>query len=71
MLFWRKADLGAVRSGSWKLDITSEGAQLFDLDKDVGESRDLASQLPEQVKVLRSAWDAWEAEVTRSAAAFK
>lgn len=68
MLFWRKGDLGAVRSGSWKLDISGEGVQLFDLARDIGESNDLSGQMPEQVTLLHSAWETWEADVNRSAA---
>ena len=38
----------AVRSGKWKL----KGRELFDLDQDVGETKNLAGDHPEVVKRL-------------------
>ena len=38
----------AVRSGKWKL----KGRELFDLDKDIGETQNLAADNPEIVKRL-------------------
>ena len=42
----------AVRSGKWKL----KGRELFDLDKDIGETQNLAADNPEIVKRLLVVW---------------
>lgn len=66
-LFWRKNQLRAVRSGPWKLCVTSGRAELYNLDDDLGEQRDLAAEKQELVKELLSAWSAWERDVDASA----
>ena len=35
------------------------GAQLYNLEKDLGEKTDLAGQNPAKVKELSAAWDQW------------
>jgi arylsulfatase A-like enzyme len=42
---------------------TAEGAQLFNLADDIGETTDLASSEPEKVKELAGLWNAWNAEL--------
>ena len=53
----------AVRSGRFKLLCEYDGsrAQLFDLESDVGEQRDISSTHPEVVESLRSQLLAWHA----------
>ena len=53
----------AVRSGRFKLLCEYDGsrAQLFDLESDVGEQRDISSTHPEVVASLRSQLLAWHA----------
>ncbi len=63
MLFWRKGGESAVRNGDWKLRVQGKRTELFNLSKDLGESRDLAADHPERVKALRAAWREWEADV--------
>ncbi|MFO1071851.1 MAG: sulfatase-like hydrolase/transferase [Geminicoccaceae bacterium] len=66
VLFWssnRIAD-GAVRAGAWKLlEMTPKGAptrwELYDLDRDEGETTDLAAQQPAKVAELRAKLTAW------------
>ena len=59
--FYHQGDaLRAVRSGPWKLFRSGE---LYDLDKDIGESRNVAAEHPEVVKRLKSYSDAFEAEI--------
>jgi len=54
----------AVRSGKWKLIAYRSGkAELYDLERDLSESTDLASKHPEQVKQLQAALAAWERKV--------
>jgi iduronate 2-sulfatase len=51
----------AVRDGQWKLLCDYDGLhpELYDLDHDVGESKNLAAQQPEVVERLTSAVVAW------------
>ncbi len=61
-LFWRVGPRNAIRSGNWKFLRENKVWQLYDLDVDIGETKDLASSQPEQVKQLSSIWDTWNAE---------
>ena len=67
-LFWRKGGPSgshALRLGKWKLVIPSgEKAALFDLESDVGESRDLASKFPDKVKTLAAQLRAWASKLS-------
>jgi arylsulfatase A len=69
--YFMRNDLHAVRSGKWKLrhafqiDGTkdSDRLELYNLDEDIGESRDLAAQHPEVVKRLSEAMAGIRAEL--------
>ena len=67
MLFWRARSRSAVRSGPWKLVRNGKKTELFHLENDPGEQRDLADRHPETVARLTKAWTRWEADVNRSA----
>ena len=56
---------GAVRDGNWMMVeyYDDEKAELYDLDKDAGETRDLAPSQPERVSRMRAALAAWRKEV--------
>jgi arylsulfatase A-like enzyme len=63
-LFWRFGAQSAVRQGDWKLvKQTGDPARLYDLSKDIGESRDLAAEEPSVVKALEGALAAWDAQL--------
>ncbi|HEX2190568.1 MAG TPA: sulfatase-like hydrolase/transferase [Longimicrobiaceae bacterium] len=65
-LFWRmaqRAQQGAVRRGTWKYHRDQEGERLFDLVLDPGERRDRKNEERERFAELRSAYDAWDAEM--------
>lgn len=78
-LFWRFGQQIAIRKGDWKLvkgseegvalnaqqggKASTEGAQLYNLAKDIGEGTNLAAQEPEKVKELAAEWDKWNAEL--------
>lgn len=77
-LYWRFGGQLAIRKGAWKLvkaplqeqgaqtrDAVAsvDGAQLFNLDEDIGETKDLAASQPEKVKELAAAWEKWNAEL--------
>jgi arylsulfatase A-like enzyme len=68
-LAWRFGPQKAIRRGKWKLvdfrDFeakTQSGWQLFDLDADISESKNLAAEHPELVAELSKAWDDWNAK---------
>ena len=62
-LFYAWRDGRAVRDGRWKLvQHGGERWQLFDLDVDRIESRDLTREHPAQVARLRAAWEAWNGD---------
>ncbi len=58
---WRARPGGALRLGRWKLleDFESGQLQLFDLQEDPGEERDLAAAEPETVEDLHGRLVAW------------
>jgi arylsulfatase A-like enzyme len=66
-LFWRIdtpiRQQRAVRDGRWKLLIDADDLLLFDLERDIGERRDLARAHPDIVRRLRASHAAWEREV--------
>ena len=56
-LWWLHEGNRAVRVGEWKLVAAkNEPWQLYDLKTDRAEQHDLATQMPEKVKELESAW---------------
>jgi len=59
-LVWEHEGNRAVRDGRWKL-VAKENQpwELYDLDADRGESRDLASSEPARVQSMSATWDAW------------
>ncbi|HAV65479.1 MAG TPA: arylsulfatase [Verrucomicrobiales bacterium] len=59
--YFRGLKLEAVRQGSWKLILADQ--QLFNLDRDLGETTDVAKDHPEQVKRLLSLAEAMDADL--------
>jgi len=68
-LFWRTPAAKAVRRGPWKLVVADGKAGLFDLDRDLGEQRDVAANEGQRVRELQAALAAWEADVVSPAPA--
>lgn len=72
-LYWRFGKQMAIRVGDYKLvryDSNADtgtgefnqpisGPKLYNLASDIGESRDLAAELPEKFKALQTKWDKW------------
>ena len=56
---------GAIRSGNYKLIeyYENDTVQLFDLENDIGEQRDLSAEKPELAKRLRKRLQDWRKEV--------
>ncbi len=60
---WRTTPAGAVRLGDYKLiEFFEDGTtELYDLRSDIGESNDLAEEMPEKVAELKALLDEWRA----------
>ena len=60
-LFWRRGVAAAVRSGKWKLiRVKSDPVLLFNLNKDISETKNLATKHPRKVKKLLAKIQNWE-----------
>ncbi len=66
-LFWRAGSKRAVRRGPWKLVVERNRTELYNLDQDLSERRNVADSQPALVDELKSAWSAWEEEVNSAA----
>ena len=62
-LFWRSGPNAAVRHGSWKLLMAGGAERLYDVDRDPGESEDLAAANPDVVAKLKEAFARWTEEI--------
>jgi arylsulfatase len=60
-IFWERAGNRAVRKGKWKLvsDFEKNEWELYDLEKDRGETTDVAPANPEVVKKLDADYKQW------------
>lgn len=68
-LYWRFGEQTAIRMGDFKLvryDAAAEGGsgtilgpKLYNLSTDIGETKDLAAEMPDKVKELQAKWDTW------------
>jgi arylsulfatase A-like enzyme len=54
----------ALRQGKYKLRKANKGLELYDMEKDIGEEKNLAKQEPQLVKKLLARMKALDAEVT-------
>ena len=63
-LCWEWAGNRAIREGRWKLvwDSLVKRWELYDLEADRTETRDLAAEQPERVKEMAARWIAWARE---------
>lgn len=59
-LYWRRGVAAAIREGKWKLIRVKENVLLFDLDKDLSETNNLAPKYPARVKYLLDKLSEWE-----------
>jgi arylsulfatase len=59
-LFWQWKKGRAVRLGNWKLiSMDKKTWQLYDMEKDPYECKDLALQYPEKVESLKKLYEIW------------
>ncbi|MAS92679.1 MAG: sulfatase [Verrucomicrobiales bacterium] len=71
MLFWRMRDRSAVRDGKWKLCGIGKRLELYDLESDPGETKDLSEENPEILSRLLESWEDWNKKMARSAEALR
>ncbi len=72
-LYWRYGKQWAIRDGDDKLVVSAPGPgrapakrpHLYDLSKDLGESRDLMTTRPVRAASLKALWDSWSAKQAR------
>ncbi len=62
---WRTTPVSLIQVGPWKLmEFLEDGSlELYNLDDDIGESKNLAMQLPEKTQELHQRLAAWRTEV--------
>ena len=62
---WRTTPVSLIQVGDWKLmEFLEDGRlELYDLGNDIGESKNLAKEMPEKAKELHARLVAWRAEV--------
>lgn len=62
---WRTTPVSLVQSGDWKLlEFLEDGRlELYNLRDDIGETKNLASALPDKAQALHACLTAWRAEV--------
>ncbi|MCK0146207.1 sulfatase [Arenibacter sp. F26102] len=64
-LFWGYSGRKAMRQGDWKLILQNNDAEalLYDLNKDLGENNNVASEHPDLVKTMLKKLEAWSENV--------
>jgi arylsulfatase A-like enzyme len=64
MLFWKWHEGSVVRHEKWKLFKDNDGAvTLYNLSKDIGESRDVSGKHPKRVREMAEALTRWESQL--------
>ncbi len=66
MFYYRNEELQAVREGKWKLHLALQkrpDVELYDLDADIGESKNVAAEHPDIVKHLNALADQVRADL--------
>ncbi len=63
-LYWRYGKQRAIRHGKWKLvELPAEGLRLYDLEADIGETKNASEARRELLEKLESAWRKWDSEL--------
>jgi arylsulfatase A-like enzyme len=66
-MFWERRSQRAARVGTWKwVEMGERGSGLFDLAKDLGETKDLAREKPDVLAMVRGKFEAWKKEMDAS-----
>jgi arylsulfatase len=63
-LFWDDgADKWAVRAGKWKLISRNGSLELYNLDIDISETKNLAAEYPNVLRQLKALHEKWKAQM--------
>lgn len=63
-LFWRKLEEGGARIGDYKtVRLKNYGVNLYNLEKNLGETIDLSSEEEDQLIKLETAYSEWESKI--------
>jgi arylsulfatase A-like enzyme len=67
-LYWRQGNRAALRHGPWKIVAPKRQQsqrlwELYNIDSDIGESRDLAAENPTVLEELQHLWEQWDQEM--------
>jgi arylsulfatase A-like enzyme len=65
-MFWQHRGDRAARVGQWKWVESTLGGGLFDLTADIGETKDLSKEKPEELARVKARFDAWRVEMDAS-----
>jgi arylsulfatase A-like enzyme len=60
-MFWQRRGDRAARVGQWKWSESARGGGLYDLTADLGETKDLSRDRPEELARVKARWAAWRA----------
>jgi arylsulfatase A len=63
-MFWERKDLRAARVGNWKWVDTPTYGGLYDLTKDIGESKDLSKSHPDVLRMMKARFANWKREMS-------
>jgi arylsulfatase A-like enzyme len=65
-MFWQRRDDKAARVGQWKWLESARGKGLYDLTTDLGEKRDLSTERPDVLAMVKARFEAWRREMDAS-----
>ena len=66
-MFWQRKDRIGVRVGKWKwVDMEGKEGGLFDLEADIGETKDLSESEPEALRMVQQRYANWVSEMERA-----
>jgi hypothetical protein len=65
-MFWQRRGDKAARVGKWKWLESAKGSGLYDLDADLGETKDLSKEKPDVLAKVKERWEAWRREMNAS-----
>jgi len=59
-MYWEHEGGWAIRMGDWKLiSLKNAPWQLFNMDTDLSETKNVAIENPDKVNELKALWNAW------------
>ena len=62
-MFWERRSDRAARVGNYKWLESAKGTGLFDLENDVGETKDLSKEKPDVLARVKARFAAWKKEM--------